>query len=204
VVPDPGSLFEPTPPEGRTLQLCIAASDPARKRVDFAVDVVGELVKMGYAARLVFIGARYEPAISSPLVEWAGQLRLSDPVDRTRHASILDKSHLMLLPSTGEAFSIATMEAAHFGRPSVVTNTGGMATQVSHDETGLVMPIETTPANWAESIDRLMRDRDRYLAMCRAARERARAEFTWLAWGNRVVQIIEDVVRPARPGPRAL
>lgn len=204
VVPEYGFAVEAKAPEDRKLELCIVASEPGRKRVDFAIETVSELVKTGYDARLHFIGARYEPALASPLVEWAGRLRLSDREDRARHAAILAKSHLMLLPSIGEAFSIATMEAAHFGRPSVVTHAGGMPTQVRHDETGLVLPLEATPADWARAIDRLVGDPERYLAMCRAARARAREEFTWLAWGNGVVRVIEEVVAKARSGARAV
>jgi glycosyltransferase involved in cell wall biosynthesis len=201
-VPLPGTILEPRAPENRNVRLCIVASDPVRKRVDFAISVTAELVRRNWSAKLVFIGAPFAPAASSPHVECVGQLQLSNPTDRTRHSQILATSHLMLLPTMGEAFSIARMEAAHFARPSVVTDTGGMPTQIDDGATGLVMPTAATPSAWADAIAELLGDTVRYEAMCRAAHAKASAEFTWLEWGNRMSTIIDEAVAARSPGRR--
>jgi hypothetical protein len=194
VRPEAGRVIDPLPPEGRALRLLVVASDPVRKRVDFAIRVCETLARMSWDVRLLYVGPRHEPTLRSPLVEWVGRLRLSDAGDRARHADVLATSHLMLLPSMGEAFPIATLEAAHFGRPSVVADTGGLRTQITDGVNGLLMSREATPEAWAEAIDALVKAPDVYTVMCRAALARARNEFTWEAWGNKVVSVLEGCV----------
>ena len=123
----------------------------------------------------------------------AGSLKLSERGDRRRHEDILASSHLMMLPSIGEAYGIAPCEAAHYGRPSIVSAAGGLPTVVKHEQTGLVMPLSATAADYADAIDRLMRDPLRYLAMCQAALRRAHDVLSWDRWADQMARVIADV-----------
>ena len=98
----------------------------------------------------------------------------------------------MLMPSLGEAFGIAPCEAAHFGRPSVVSAAGGLTTVVQHDRTGLTLPVSATAADYSDAIDRLMLDPARYLAMCEAALDRAQNVLSWDVWADGIAEIIAD------------
>ncbi|MBL8757017.1 MAG: glycosyltransferase family 4 protein [Phycisphaerae bacterium] len=194
IVPDPREPLHPAPPEGRDLRLCIVAADPVRKRTGLAVRCVEALSRMGWRPRLTIIGRDHASIPRSPLAEHLGPLRLSDPADRARHRAVLAESHLMILPSLAEAWGIAPAEAAHFGRPSVVSAAGGLPEVVLHEQTGLVLPVDAGPGDYARAIDGLCRDPARYRRLSRAALDRARAEFTWVRCAERLVDAVTTSV----------
>lgn len=194
VMPEPGRIIRPDPPTDRHLRLCIVAGDPVRKRVAFALECVDRLAEMGWDAELAYIGPPIEALAASPRLRGMGRLRLSSPADRAVHTSVLADSHMMILPSLAEAAGIAPAEAAHFGRPSIVSCAGGLPTMVKHGQTGIVMPMSATPADYAREIDALCRDRHRYEAMSQAALTRAQNELTWTGCARRMLEALVPLV----------
>jgi len=187
--------LRPDPPGPGDVELVCVAADPVRKRLDFCIDVAEELARRGLRVRLNQVGPPTARALQSSVVHRAGVLRLSDPADRRRHAALLRRSHLLLLPSLGEMFGIAPCEAAHFGRPSLVSDTGGLPTAVLHERTGVVLPLDAPAERYADEIEKLCRDPARYRRLSEAALLRARTELNWDAWARSVASILEDVVR---------
>ncbi|MEC9374501.1 MAG: glycosyltransferase family 4 protein [Planctomycetota bacterium] len=205
VLPESNERITPALADRADIRCCIVAADPARKRLDFAIDTVEHLNALGWRATLTHVGPVTRRARIHPFVRCAGPLRLSDPRDRATHQRILRESHLMLLPSLGEAFGIAPCEAAHFATPSVVTETGGLPTVVRHDHTGLILPLSAAPRDHAESIARLLSSPARYLSMAAAAHTRARALFTWDRWAASMLDLLATVAEahaaPLAPAP---
>jgi len=107
-------------------------------------------------------------------------------------------AHVHLLPSRAEAFGIAACEAAHFGRPCIVSSAGGLPSIVRHERTGLILPNGATGAAYADAVERLAGDRQRYAAMCRAARERATSVLNWDRWAEDVSELLHQANR-SRP-----
>ncbi|MCH7792274.1 MAG: glycosyltransferase family 4 protein [Planctomycetes bacterium] len=190
------------PPARSGLELCIVASDPARKRLDLAIDTTSRLRSMGYAATLTHVGPTTARALREPFVRCMGRLRLSQPDHRRRYAGILASSHLMLLPSAAETYGIAPCEAAHFGVPSIVSNVGGLPTVVEHNRTGLVMPVSAPAADYAQAIDALVGDAARYHRMCAAAEERAARVLNWQSWAQQITEHLRRAVTERRGGVR--
>jgi glycosyltransferase involved in cell wall biosynthesis len=185
VVPDAESLPQIVPPTRDDLKLLLVASDPERKRLGFSVDIVRELRRRGVKAELVHIGAPHRH-LRAPCVRTLGALRLSHAADRLRHLAAIRESHLSLLPSIGEAFGIAPAESALAGRPAIVSDAGGLPTVVRDGQTGIVLSVCEPVSAWADAMERLIDDPDRYRCMAIAARERAWREFTWDAWAETV------------------
>lgn len=205
IVPaDPGSVITPAPPPtARDCRLLIVAADPKRKRVDLAVRVAETLRARGIHATLTVIGLGTAAARRSPAADCVGPLRLGKPEHADHHRTLLRASHIQLLPSLGEAFGIAPAESAHFARPSVVSDTGGLPAVVLHDRTGLVLPVENDHNQWADAVGSLVRDPDRYRRYSAAALAYARAELTWSAWATRVIALMRQAVN-ARSGPASM
>lgn len=193
VTPGPNDRIGPLPIHSRRVRLCIVASDPIRKQLRLAVRTTELLCDMGWNAELAHIGAPARAVSRSSATNSLGRLHLSDPHDRARHAATLADSHLMLLPSLGEAFGIAPCEAAHFARPSIVSDAGGLPTVVEHGVTGLVLPVAACPLDYARAIDALLNDEPRYRAMSLAAHARAQGVLNWSRWADRTTRIIENV-----------
>jgi len=192
---DPGSVHAPAQaPTRESCDLLIVAKDPIRKRVDLAVEMTELLRDRGILATLHVVGPGTTRSNASQAVRSVGALMLSDPRDRARHQSLLRDCHLQVLPSLGEAFGIAPAESAHFARPSLVAGAGGLPDVVHDGQTGLVLPVDAGPLEWADAAERLVDDPEAYRAMSSRALDRARGELNWDAWGRRLRAIIEDTL----------
>lgn len=175
-------------------RLLIVAADPVRKRVDLALEATELLRERGIRATLSVVGPGTQRSNTSPAADPVGRLRLSDPVDRAQHQALLRDCHIQLLPSLGEAFGIAPIESAHYARPSIVANAGGLSYVVLHGKTGLVLDVNADAEAWANAVESMIHDPDRYRAMSEAALARAREELNWDAWGESVAEIIRETI----------
>jgi glycosyltransferase involved in cell wall biosynthesis len=191
----PSTISAPTdPPTRGQCNLLIVAANPIRKRVDLAVAATQILRDRGINATLHVVGPGTPKSRSSTVVQSHGRLRLDDPSDRTTHQHLLRDCHIQLLPSLGEAFGIAPIESAHFARPSIVADAGGLPFVVLHNQTGLVLDRDADAAAWANAIESLINTPDHYRTLSTAALQRAQAELNWEAWGRSVAQIIRQTV----------
>jgi glycosyltransferase involved in cell wall biosynthesis len=91
--------------------------------------------------------------------------------DAPRVAAALD---VFVLPSTHEGLSIALLEAMALGRPSVVTDVGGLPETITDLVEGFIVPPKNVPA-LTEAIVRLIRDPTLRTRMGEAAARRANA-----------------------------
>lgn len=179
-------------PSRGDLRLLIVASDPIRKRVDFALDTMLALRERGHSATLTIIGADTPRSRDCADVNRLGRLRLGDPADLQRHREALAHAHFLLQPSSAELFGIAPCEAAHFGRPSIVSDVGGLPTAVLHGQTGLVLPLTAGPTDYADAIETLVDDPPRYARLSAQALARAQLQLTWSAWARRVLGLLSQ------------
>ena len=193
VVPDYMPI-DPTPPTREHLELVLVAADPKRKRLPLCIDVVKELRARGWNATLNFVGAHHPALDSEETVAWAGRLDLRDSADREKHKEILRRSHWMLLPSTAEAFGIAPCEAAHFGRPSIVTDVGGLPTVVQNGKTGVVLPVDAPPEAYADAIESISKVPGKYADMSEAALDRSHTVLSWPMWAERMKSIFQEAI----------
>lgn len=194
VRPDASYKLTLAKPSPQNLNLVLVAADPIRKRLAFCVDVVEKLNERGWEAKLNYIGAKH-PLTEHPLVNYYGRLQLSNDDDRQLHAKVMEESHWMILPSEAEAFGIAPCEAAHFRRPSIVSDVGGLPTVVKHNITGLVMAEPANSDEYADALIAASSDLELYEQMSDAALDRAKNVLSWDAWARQVKALILDVIK---------
>lgn len=195
----PGAAgIDPQPPSRGDLQLVLVAADPVRKQLPLCIAVARCLRERGWNCRLHYVGPHHPAIDGDPAVAWAGRLNLGDPADREQHRTLLRQSHWLLLPSLAEAFGIAPCEAAHFGRPSCVSDAGGLPTVVHHGVTGIVLPRSATAEAYADAIAEASSDPARYAALSAAAMHRAQTVLSWPVWGRRIRDLIEEAVAAPR------
>ena len=101
----------------------------------------------------------------------------------------------MIMPSLTEAFGIAPLEAALFGTPSIVRGVGGLPEVVLDGETGIVMPPDARPEDYAQRLVPWVDNHEKYAQLCEQARVRAERDFTWSAWADRLYGILEQTCR---------
>ena len=186
--------FEAEPPTIDNLRLSIVAADPIRKRLDLAIDTVELLKERGWNVQLNYVGPSHPKAEASTVVNSVGQLMLTNSEDRFKLAKIISESHVMLLPSIGEAFGIAPCEAAQFGRPSVVSEAGGLKEVVQDGKTGYVLPLNASSVEYADAVERIVSTPETYREISKLCQERGLSELTWDNWGNKIIPLLERAV----------
>jgi glycosyltransferase involved in cell wall biosynthesis len=92
-------------------------------------------------------------------------------------SAALARWHVFVLPSRMEGFPLSSLEAMAAGLPVIATNVGGIPEQLTHLETGLLVPPESVEA-LAQSIIRLHDDSALRGRLGEAARETVRRSFT--------------------------
>lgn len=105
---------------------------------------------------------------------------------------------IFVFPSTTETFANVVQEAMASGVPAVVSDRGGPQSVIEDGRSGLVARAND-PADLADMVERLIRDRELRSAMSRAARQRA-LDRSWDAVNAVLVREYENIAgsRPAR------
>ena len=115
------------------------------------------------------------------LEQFAKQIRVADRVTFTGHrddaASILALCDIFWLASDFEGQSNSLMEAMAAARPVIVSDIAPNRELVSHEETGLVVPV-TDRAEFAKAAVRLLEDEELAMQLGSAARDRMVTEFS--------------------------
>jgi N-acetyl-alpha-D-glucosaminyl L-malate synthase BshA len=113
-------------------------------------------------------------------------------------AELLAAADIFLLPSEQESFGLAALEALSCGVPVVASDIGGIPELVTHGETGFLAPLGEV-ATMAAYVVSLVRDRARWSAFSRRARERVLERFQIAPAIDRYEALYRELVEgPAR------
>jgi glycosyltransferase involved in cell wall biosynthesis len=111
------------------------------------------------------------------------------------HAGVLEvmrSCDVFVLPSLAEGRALVQQEAMMCGLPIIVTANAGAADLIEEGRTGFLVPIRA-PERIAECIAWCADHRSALPEMSRAAREKA-SEYSWEAYGRKVVGFIDQVI----------
>jgi glycosyltransferase involved in cell wall biosynthesis len=115
-------------------------------------------------------------------------------VGRASVGDTLARWEIFVLASRSEGFPLSTLEAMAAGLPVIAADVGGVSEQISHLETGILVPPER-PAEIAEWIVRLHDDPSLRSRLGEAARDRVRASFTLSAQAEGLNEAYELALR---------
>ncbi len=104
--------------------------------------------------------------------------------------SILIQTHIMLLPTEADCTPIVLNEAAAFGIPVIVTDTGGISSQVEHGVTGFLTGNTEDFLHYSEL---LINDTTLYQQMSENALRKYQNELNWTKWGEEIKTIIQNL-----------
>jgi glycosyltransferase involved in cell wall biosynthesis len=104
-----------------------------------------------------------------------------------------ERAALVVCPSRREGYGVVAREAMAHGRPVVVTSVGGLLDAVEDGVTGLRVPPKD-PAALRAAIEMLLADANLRRRLGEAAREAARARFSWPASTEATHRVYRDVL----------
>jgi len=130
-----------------------------------------------------YIRKQYEAA------GYASSLRGEMSDEQVKEA--LTSAGTVVLPSHSEGHPLIVLEAMASGVPVLATKVGGIPETITDGVEGLLVPPRS-PHLLAESLERLISDRDLRMGMGEAARQRAETEFSWPAFRGRLIELYES------------
>ena len=199
VHPIPSSLphdddnFQPKPiGSGYPLRLLLVGKEYHRKGVDVAIEATQQLNAAGISTELRIVGQDNE---NSNHVCFMGLYKKKDPVQLKKYMDNYRWAHFLLFPSRFDAAGIVPSEAAGFGVPTITNAAGGLATTVKDGVSGEVLPKDSPAQSYANRLEFYWNHPKEYQSLCESTYKRYQVELTWDALGNRLQQIILNVLR---------
>lgn len=178
----------------RTFRVLFIGRDWERKGAPLVLDACRTALGAGVPLRLDMVGIGTPPVTLPDFATSHGMLRKNNPGQLERFRGLLAQAHVLFVPSRAEAYGMTFCEAAAYGVPSLATAVGGIPAVVRNDRTGFSLPPEADAAAYAAVLRDLHHDRARWRALAMCARRDYEANFTWDRFGERLIDIMRQVV----------
>ena len=199
IIPGSGvnlSLYRLVPmPKGEVVVLMVARLLITKGVEDFLVSVA-YLRRSGVQAKFLLAGdidTSNPAAINrSKLVKLASESGVQLLGHRSDIVNLMEKSHIIVLPSYREGLPKVLIEAAAIGRAVVTTDVAGCRDAIEPDVTGFLVPPRN-PKLLAEKIKLLIEDRSLSVSMGLAGRKRAEVLFNINAVVARHLKIYQEL-----------
>jgi glycosyltransferase involved in cell wall biosynthesis len=162
-------------------------TNPPRKGIPIAIEVVHQLNAAGLPAELTICGTQGQ---SDQYIKYAGPFTKSIPEQLDKYVDLYRQAHLLIHPAIFEAAGIVPSEAAAFGTPTITNDAGGLATTVADGESGIVLPTWSAPDAYVKAILELVNNPSSYYVLCQKARARYERELNWDCTGKWMADVL--------------
>lgn len=176
--------------------------DWERKGADVVLATVAELNRLGFPSEMSVVGCQ-PPARAYPLpsfVKLEGFIDKRSEAGKKRMAALYRSSLLFFMPSNAEAFGVVYCEANAHAVPCLATATGGIPTIIKEGINGRLLPIGAPIDDYVRQI-RLSTQPEIYRRMAHDSLRIYRESLNWQVGGERLMEMIQAVVRQ-HPGSR--
>jgi glycosyltransferase involved in cell wall biosynthesis len=177
----------------RTCRLLFLGVEWERKGGAIAFDTFNELINRGINAELVICGCKPPKDFKHSKIKVIPFLDKNKKKSYHEFYNLLIESDFLIMPSRHECFGIVFCEAAAFGLPSIATDTGGVSGAIRNCENGYLLPLSSIGKQYAELIEELFKDEEKYLAMVKKSRELYETLFNWDVWAQEVSVLINSL-----------
>jgi glycosyltransferase involved in cell wall biosynthesis len=188
------------PPQDECRMVFIGV-DWERKGGDTALAAMRQLRERGVNATLTVIGCTPPGATSDSNMRVIPFLDKRLPQDQRRLTQLLLESHFMLFPTRREAFGVVCCEANACGIPLLVSDAGGVP--VRNGENGVLLPVGASGRDYADAVQALLNDRERYLQLARGGRQAFESRLNWDTWGRSMDAVFRQVLTEKEKGRTA-
>lgn len=177
-------------------RLLFVGVDWERKGGDLALETLIALRNRGLNASLKVVGCTPPRGKMHPHMQVIPFLNKSIPEERLQFNDLLREADFMLFPTRKDASPIVCAEANAFGLPLIASDVGGLA--VRNGENGILLPAGASGNDYADTIQGLLNDRPRYLALAQSGRAAYDSRLNWDAWGRSMNVLFQEVYSTKR------
>ncbi len=169
--------------------------DWKRKGGDIAVEICRILNQRGTRTKLDIVGSDFEinPEIM-PYVNKHGFVKKYTSEGAEKLRNLLENTHFLVHPATAEAYGCVLPEACSFGIPCITNSVGGLPTIVKNGKNGFVFPVGTPAASYADCIEEIFHDYNRYMQLAKTAFEEYEQRLNWRVAVSRAKDLIEEAI----------
>jgi len=174
--------------------LLFVGIDWVRKGGGVAIESARRLNEAGIATTLRVVGGA-PPGPTPDFVEYLGFIDKNEPEGYRRLVDLYRTSDIFILPSRAEAFGVVVSEAAAFGLPALVCDTGGLAETVSESVSGFRLPLDDDGTLFAEKAKIILRA---YEAFANNAFAEFENRLNWETSASLLVDLLKRAANDAR------
>ena len=178
-------------------RLLFIGVDWLRKGGDVAVETARLLNWMGIKTKLTVVGCRPEKKFQD-FVEFRGFLNKQTAEGRDELRRLYQEANFFLLPTSAEAAGIVFCEACAHGLPILTFRTGGVPDYVRNGINGMCLPSDSKPEDFARNIAEILKDSDRYTALCHAGYSDYRDRLNWDTAASSLIDLCHEAVQNRR------
>lgn len=166
-----------------------------RKGGEVAVEAVRWLNENGIDSTLHIVGIRNldKQIASLPYVDYAGFLNKNILGEYQKFVDIIQKCHLLLLPTKAECAGIAFCEASAYGLPVFTYETGGIPNYIQNGVNGYMLSIGSTGEDFGRKVKSSLHSGE-LERMSQTAVKIYRTKLNWGVWQHRMKKIILSMV----------
>lgn len=177
------------------LNILFIGVDWQRKGGETAVEATRILNEHGINSVIHIIGIREcpESCKGKSYVDYVGFLDKNKPEEYECFIKYLALADIHLLPTKAECAGVVFCESSSCYIPSFTFLTGGTGNYVIDGENGYKLPLGSTPAEFADLIEGVIR-RGELLLLKLSSRKLYEERLNWNTWGKRMDLIIKNIL----------
>jgi len=174
-----------------TCKLLFVGVDWHRKGGNVALSVADLLNQRGIKTELHIVGC--SPAVELPgFVKVHGFISKNTEEGRRSLDKLMTESHFLILPSKAECYGVVLAEASSFGLPSLATKVGGIPTAIRDGKNGQTFPLDGSPKQYCDYIDRYMSTKQEYEELALSSFREYSERLNWLSSGKKVYDLMQE------------
>jgi glycosyltransferase involved in cell wall biosynthesis len=159
-----------------------------RKGGEIVYETFLKLIEAGYNVNLIVCGCI--PPVTHSKIEIIPFLDKNNISDLNIFKQLLNKTHLLFLPSKAECFGIVFCEASAFGIPSITRNTGGISNAVYNGVNGYCLEENAKTEDYFNVIQKLIENESEYEKLSISSKKIYEDKLNWDKWASSVLQKI--------------
>ena len=195
----PGANLDIIPPvnelekkDNKSCRLLFIGVEWERKGGAIVLDTFYALRNRSVPVHLTIIGCL--PPVDDKDITVIPFINKNDVKETERLHSIFLRSNFLISPSRAECAGIVFCEAGAYGIPSITTNTGGVNGIVQEGVNGYALPLSAAGKEYADKIEELFKDNEKYHLLCSGSRRRYEETLNWDHWGRTFHDIAENIL----------
>ena len=183
----------------KAFRLLFLGAEWLRKGGDVVWDAANLLAQRGVPIQLDLVGSTPTEALPDrPWLRMHGFLSKAKASEADQLRELIRDADLLFLPTRQDTYGMVFGEANAYGTPALTRAVGGVGDVVRDGVNGILLPQDATPSDFADAIQSLCEDRERYRALRESARQEYENRLNWQTWADAIAGRVETLKMQGR------